>query len=306
MANVFICAAGLKGAAFLNGIINHCDTIGKVLTYRQDHDASDGFGTIKDTCRSRSIALAETRRPTHEDFAGADLVFLIGWQYLLPFSDPRLVVFHDSLLPRHRGFAPTVTALIAGDEVIGVTALRPGRGIDTGPIIAQAEFPVPRPARIGDVLEHQAGLMVDLARQIIASQIAGSLSTRPQDEKETTYSIWRDREDYFIDWAWSAEAIERFVNAVGYPYEGAHTVFDGQVVVVDHCAACEDIRLSIRQPGKVWAVEGDGDSVRVVCGQGMLSVTALRTRDNIPVKIAKIRSRFRTPTDLERQTLIQA
>jgi methionyl-tRNA formyltransferase len=303
MAKVYICAAGLKGAAFLSGIIRHCDTIGKVFTYRQDHDASDGFGTIKGICCNRLIALVETHRPAHQDFAYADLVFFIGWQYLLPFSDPRLVVFHDSLLPRHRGFAPTVTALIAGDEVIGVTALRPERGIDTGPIIAQAEFPVHRPARIGDVLERQAGLMVDLARQIIASQSEGSSPTRTQDEKETTYSIWRDREDYFIDWTWSAEAIERFVHAVGYPYEGARTVFDGHVVIVDNCAVCEDVQFSIRQPGKVWAVEGD--SVRVVCGQGMLSVTALRTCDNVPVKIVKLRSRFRTPTDLERQSLIQ-
>jgi len=303
MANVFICAAGLKGASFLSGIIRQYDTIGKVFTYRQDRDASGGYETIKSICCNRSIAMIETHRPTHEDFAHADLVFLIGWQYLLPFSDPRLIVFHDSLLPRHRGFAPTVTALIAGDEVIGVTALRPEPGIDTGPIIAQAEFPVHRPARIGEVLERQAGLMVDLARQIIASQIEGSLSTRPQDERQATYSIWRDREDYFIDWTWPAETIERFVHAVGYPYEGARTVFDGQVVVVDHCAACEDVRFSIRQPGKVWAVEGD--TVRVVCGQGMLGITALRTCENVPVEIGKIRSRFRTPTDLERKTLIQ-
>ena len=303
MANVFICATGLKGASFLSDIVRHHATIGKVFTYRQDRDASGGYETIKSICRDRSIAVVETHRPAHEDFADADLVFLVGWQYLLPFSDPRLVVFHDSLLPRHRGFAPTVTALLAGDEVIGVTALRPERGIDTGPIIAQAEFPVQRPARIGDVLERQAGLMVDLARQIIDSQIAGSLSARPQDDKEATYSIWRDREDYFIDWTWSAEAIERFVHAVGYPYEGARTVFDGQVVVVDHCAVCEDVRFSIRQPGKVWAIEGD--RVRVVCGQGMLSITALRTRENTPVKIEKMRSRFRTPTDLERQNFVQ-
>ena len=67
--------------------------------------------------------------------------------------------------------------------MIGVTALRPERGINTGPIIAQAEFAVQRPARIGDVLERQAELMIDLARQIINSQIAGSLSARPQDRQ---------------------------------------------------------------------------------------------------------------------------
>src|SRR5579871_1990696 len=148
MPKIHVCAVGLKGAIFLSGLVRHDDTIGKVFTYEQDRDASEGFKAIKEICSDRSIALIETRRPTLQDFSDSDLIFMVGWQYLLPFNDPRLIVFHDSLLPRHRGFAPTVTALIVGDNVIGVTALRPEPGIDTGPIIAQAQFSVPRPARV--------------------------------------------------------------------------------------------------------------------------------------------------------------
>jgi methionyl-tRNA formyltransferase len=302
MGNVHICATGLKGATFLHSLVGRHKSVSKVFAYRQLHDASDGFETIKAVCSDHSIVLVETNRPALDDFAGAELVFLVGWQFLLPFSDPRLVVFHDSLLPRHRGFAPTVTALIVGDEIIGVTALKPERGIDTGPIIAQAEFRVERSARIGDVLKRQADLMVELACEIISARGTGPLSARPQIEKQVTYSIWRDREDYFIDWTWSAEQIERFVHAVGYPYEGARTMFDGKVVVIDRCAAIEDIQFSIRQPGKIWAIEGGG--MQVVCGQGMLSIPAIRTFDNVPVQITRLRSRFRTPTDLERQRLI--
>ena len=114
MANVFICATGLKGASFLSDIVRHHATIGKVLASEQDRDASGGYETIKNICRDRSIAMVETHRPAHEDFAGADLVFLVGWQYLLPFSDPRLVVFHNSLLPRHRGFAPDGNRFASG------------------------------------------------------------------------------------------------------------------------------------------------------------------------------------------------
>jgi methionyl-tRNA formyltransferase len=73
-----------------------------------------------------------------------------------------LVVFHDSLLPRYRGFLPTVTSLIAGDDLIGVTAFQPAEGLDTGPILAQAEFRIQMPARIDEVLKRQAELMVEL------------------------------------------------------------------------------------------------------------------------------------------------
>ena len=39
------------------------------------------------------------------------LVFLIGWQYLVSGDTTRCVVFHDSLLPALRGFAPELGSL---------------------------------------------------------------------------------------------------------------------------------------------------------------------------------------------------
>ena len=54
---------------------------------------------------------------------------------------PTLLIFHDSLLPKLRGFNPTVTALIAGEIEIGVTAFSPIGGdapvADFGPILVR-------------------------------------------------------------------------------------------------------------------------------------------------------------------------
>ena len=46
---------------------------------------------------------------------------------------------HFSLLPRWRGAAPVQHALLAGDDVTGVTVMRMDEGLDTGPILAQLE-----------------------------------------------------------------------------------------------------------------------------------------------------------------------
>ena len=49
----------------------------------------------------------------------------------------KLIVFHDSVLPKLRGFNPLVTSLINGYEEIGVTVLYGTEDFDRGEIILQ-------------------------------------------------------------------------------------------------------------------------------------------------------------------------
>jgi methionyl-tRNA formyltransferase len=289
---VYVCVVGFKGEVFLDGMIRRRVPIAKAFTYRQENDRSEAFDRISALCRSLSIPITEERRPTIADLQNADLIFVIGWQYLLPFADPRLVVFHDSLLPRYRGFAPTVASLIAGDVVVGVTAFHPVQRMDSGPILAQAELRVQVPARIDEVQKRQAELMVDLAVKLADKKSAGTLVGQPQDETQASYSLWRDAEDYFVDWSWPAEKIQRFVYAVGYPYEGAHTILEDQVAIINDCAVVpDDLPFPIRQPGKVWCIT-DGSPI-VVCGSGLLRILAIHTLSGSEVRLTKLRTRFR-------------
>jgi methionyl-tRNA formyltransferase len=52
------------------------------------------------------------------------------------------VNLHFSLLPRWRGAAPVQHALRAGDRVTGITTFVIEEGMDTGPILLQAEAPI--------------------------------------------------------------------------------------------------------------------------------------------------------------------
>jgi methionyl-tRNA formyltransferase len=292
---VYVCGAALKGKVFIDGLRRRLP-IARVFTYRQADDRSQSFDGITNLCRSLSIPVVESRRPSMADLEGADLVFVVGWQYLLPIADSRLIVFHDSLLPRYRGFLPTVTALIAGDDVVGVTAFHPAEGVDNGPIVAQAQLRLTVPARIDAILRQQAELMVDLAVKLVAAKAAGELVARPQDEGQATYSLWRDAEDYFIDWTWPAEQIQRFVYAVGYPYDGARTMLEHQVVIISDCAAVpDDLRFSIRQPGKVWGLTDGVPSV--VCGSGLLRILGMHSLTGSEIRVARLRTRFRNPPE---------
>jgi methionyl-tRNA formyltransferase len=292
---VYVCGTGLKAAVFINGLLDRQVSVAKVFSYDQKDDRSKSFDHIVAICGSRSIPITEDHRPSLVEFQGADLIFLVGWQYLFPFSDPRFIVFHDSLLPRYRGFSPTVTALIAGDDVLGVTAFHAADSADNGPILAQARLSVHPPARIDEVLRRQAELMVDLAVNLLATKAVGEFNPQQQDEGQATYSHWRDAEDYFIDWAWPAKKIQRAVYALGYPYEGARTILEDRVAIIVDCEVLpDDLTFAVRQPGKVWRLTDRGPLV--VCGSGLLRVLTIRTVTGAEILLSKLRTRFRNFT----------
>ncbi len=194
---IVVCGVGLKGAAFVDGIFQKGISINSIVTYPQEDDQARSLERLRDFAERQSIDLLQTRQPV---LRSEDLTFLVGWQYLLPAFTPSTVVFHDSLLPRYRGFAPTVTALISGDREIGVTALSPTDAVDEGPIIAQRALSISYPVKIQTALELQAGLMTEIAVDIVDQWRRGELSSTPQQESAATYSIWRDDADYEIDW----------------------------------------------------------------------------------------------------------
>lgn len=286
--HIVVCGAGLKGVTFIEGILHRGISIGSIVTYRQPDDQARSFERLRSVAQRLSIELLETHHPV---LRPQNLTFLVGWQHLLPAVTPSTVVFHNSLLPRYRGFAPTVTALIKGDREIGVTALSPTDAVDGGPIIAQRALPISYPIKIQTALELQAGLMTDIALDIIKDWQHGTLPSTPQQEDEASFSIWRDDADYEIDWSNGAAAIERFVNAVGHPYAGARTTVGGteRIRVID-VTTLPDMAFEIRAVGKIWRL--DNGRPIVICGAGMLKIDNCRREDGSEFFFRRLRARL--------------
>lgn len=282
-----VCAVGLKGAEFLAGLATAGVLPSTVYSYDQADDASRSFGTIRRFCETNSVAFYESRSP---DLRSHSLVFLVGWQFLIPGVMKNCVVFHDSLLPRYRGFSPTVTALIKGQPFLGVTAITPTEETDAGPIVGQLQRAITYPCRIDTALRLQSELMVTLAIGILERTAAGEIDAIEQDQSQATFSIWRDKQDYVIDWTRSAAEIRRFVDATSYPYDGASTSLAGEKLIVDRATELPDVRFEIRQPGKVWNME-DGCPV-VVCGEGLLRLERVLTSNGQPYAFSRMRLRF--------------
>jgi methionyl-tRNA formyltransferase len=224
-----------------------------------------------------------------------DSILCVGWRYLLPAQALRdmgvhLVIAHDSLLPKLRGFAPLPTAIICGHSETGVTFLLPGDDVDDGPILWQKSVSIDPHDTIHNLIQKLIPLYQEGTRLFLTG---GFGEPMPQDHRNATYSIWRDEEDYRIDWNWDASRILRTVRALGFPYLGAQTLLDNEIFIVRRAEEVEDVKFEIRQPGKVWKIDQSGCPI-VVCGRGMIKITELANKDGqsaLPLK--RLRIRFR-------------
>ena len=87
-----------------------------------------------------------------------DLILVIGWYYMIPDSIMQIpskgaIGIHASLLPKYRGNAPLVWAIINGEKETGISLFYFDKGVDTGDIIAQKNFSIEDTDTIKDILE---------------------------------------------------------------------------------------------------------------------------------------------------------
>ena len=296
--SVALLVAGAKGAQFLPPFLQRLRASNRQIaielcnSYPSPGLQYDACGLIKQFCDHNSVHFIEGRKSLSIESIKSKLVFLIGWQYLINEIDSRFIVFHDSILPKLRGFNPTVTALICGETRLGATAFRPDGGMDTGPIVAQRSFGVTYPVTVRDVYSKLAMVYVDLAWDVIDASISPKGFVALASDQEPSYSIWRDDDDYLIDWSRSATDLRRFVDSVGWPYLGAKTGCGGEEVRIHRALELPDLTFAVRQPGKLLAVGCSGTEADVVCGSGILRVQDVRTRSGKPFIFERLRTRF--------------
>jgi methionyl-tRNA formyltransferase len=120
---------------------------------------------------------------------------------------------HPSLLPKYRGASPVPSAILAGDEFIGVSVMRLDVGMDTGPVFSQAQIPV----LPGDTTESLIPKLFQIGGRMLLGVLAdlpwNRVLPEPQNNVEATYTREITKEDGLIDWNLPAEDIWRRVRA---------------------------------------------------------------------------------------------
>ena len=138
-----------------------------------------------------------------------------------------MVNLHFSLLPRWRGAAPVERALLAGDQVTGVSTMLLDEGMDTGPVLRRVEVPVLDDERAGELTERLARIGAPVLADSLTSLAEGSATPEPQDESLATYAPKLDPEEGRLDWSRPAQEVVRRVRAC-HPRPGAFTFWEGR------------------------------------------------------------------------------
>lgn len=159
-----------------------------------------------------------------------DAVAVVAYGLLVPPSlleVPRFgwLNLHFSLLPRWRGAAPVQYALRHGDDTTGITVFRIDSGLDTGPIAAQEEYPIPPRAKANEVLDELARRGAHLLSDVFTSLESGSVNFTGQ-RGQVSYAPQLTSAMAEIDWHESATSIANAVR--GYtPEPGAWALLNG-------------------------------------------------------------------------------
>lgn len=193
---------------------------------------------------------------------------------------------HFSLLPKYRGAAPVTAAIIAGDELSGVSIIKMGMGMDDGPILMKQIEPI-YSDDTGETLMDKLSICggVTLAKTLKLMAAKNLPPPTEQEDAKATYAHKIKKTDGLIDWSKRSQEIERILRAYT-PWPGCYTFlpmrfrkkgFSGRVVVTDvEFLKTDQIKPVWRSelPGTILAATGRGPIVRT--GDSALLLPSLK------------------------------
>jgi len=229
----------------------------------------------------------------------ADIAVVAAYGRLLPqvlLDLPALgfINVHASLLPRWRGAAPVHRAVIAGDQVTGITIMRVVQELDAGPMLAAASTPI-GPTDTSETLDARlATVGAELLIETLTRMAAGPIVEVPQDESQVTYAPKLERHESRVDWARNAVEIDRQIRGL-QPWPLAAGVVAGRRVAFLRSTVTDDAAPA--SPGTV--VEAGAAGLVVACSHGAVRITEVLPEGRRAMSAAAFLNGVSVPTGAE-------
>ena len=202
-----------------------------------------------------------------------EVIIVVAYGKLLPkavldIPPHGCINVHGSLLPRWRGAAPIQWAVIAGDEMAGVTTMQMAEGLDTGDMLLTYETKVGEKETAGELFDRLAQSGAELLTQTLVK--LDEITPRPQDDAQSCYAQMLDKQMAVIDWSKSAHEIDCLIRGLN-PWPIALTTLSGERLKV----FAAEKAAGNGEPGTV--LEADPKKgLTVACGEGALRLTEIQ------------------------------
>ncbi len=217
----------------------------------------------------------------------ADIRLILGRSFLegVPLGCFNL---HGSILPRWRGAAPIVRAILAGDEEIGVSLYRMVPTLDAGPVVAIHRWAPPAEITAQQAEEHLSERAADLLLENLAALQSGQPPLEAQDDHLATFAPKVEKSEGWIRWGESAEHIDRQIRALQpWPrtrswWQSAAAEGGEPEMLIIHQATPVDTPPASNLAGTVVKVSEEG--IVVDCGRGSIRIETLQRAGKNPLQ----------------------
>jgi methionyl-tRNA formyltransferase len=254
-------------------------------------DLKRGYSSVKKFCKTNGVSYFQ---PEKLDDAflqkllsyRPDFCFSLYYRHILKrgyIALPKDGFFniHPSLLPKYRGPAPTMWMLLNNEAYAGMTLHVIDEGIDTGDIVGQVRFLMPKEIT-GFELNNLAMLKgIELFEKHIEKIIAKKNKRIKQINSQATYYGQFRPKLLDVDWTKGAKAIVSQTRAFAAPYSGARVYIKGETVIVWSARYFGRPTKNFKGPGRV--VKVDKHSFIVTTVDALLEITKYETHATISI-----------------------
>lgn len=208
--------------------------VNKLCRFLKDTFVPDALLSI---IRSNNLREIKVKKANSKEFLKEmkklkpDVIIVGSWGEILKkeiFELPKIAFIncHPSLLPKHRGSNPYVSAIREGEIKSGITFHLINEKIDAGDILFQAKVTI-SDFDNGESLKNKCSFKAKETVKILLDRLErGDLIPVKQNESEASYFPALSEDDAFIDWNKPAKFIHNQIRGL-YPWLKCYTPYKG-------------------------------------------------------------------------------
>ena len=191
----------------------------------------------------------------------ADLAIVVAYGQIIPreflnLTKKGFVNIHASILPKWRGAAPIQRSIMNLDKETGISIMKIGEKLDTGPVCNCYKIPIENNLNAKDISEKLSSLAAEKILDNIDNIFENKANFIEQDHSSATYASKIKKFEGQINWKEDAKKIIGKINGL-YPAPGAFFIFNGD----RHKILKADIGNGKGNPGEILS-----DYLEISCG----------------------------------------